>query len=216
MKKSKTDRYATTSLNEIDSIFLNKFSFFNIIHHSIHSEQNDPIEQLLNGKMAYLSRFGWRPLNDRRPTRLMFMPEVKQAILDAYNTTRDQVNQLTMEQCDKDEIEYYPAGVFEDGQLHAENLKMWLGENYIEHSVFMYHDDESDREEDSKRDKSNNFAAPPLYKISDYDNEKGTTRVLQVRQQPTNQVEGYIFIEEAEQGIIDNQNFSIETEVENK
>lgn len=202
--------------HEIDSIFLNKFFFFNIIHQSTHSEQDDPTEQLLNGVIAYLSSFSWRPLNDRRPTRLMFMSEVKQAILDAYNTTRDQVNQLTMEQCENDEIVYYPAGYFEEGQLHAENLKMWLGENNIEHSVFMYHNDESDREEDSKRDTSNNFAAPPLYKISDYHNEKGTTTVLQVRQKPTEKVEGYIFIEEAELGIFYNQNFSIEAEVENK
>jgi hypothetical protein len=202
--------------HEIDRIFLNIFSFFNIIHRSTHSEQDDPIEELLNDVIPYLSGLSWRPLDNKRPTRLMFIKEVKQAILDAYNTTQEEVNQITMEQCDNKEIEYYRADDYEEGQLHAENLKQWLGENNIEHSVFMYHNDESDREEDSKRDTSGNFAAPPLYKISDYHNKKGTTRtrVLQVRQKPTNQVEGYIFIEEAALSIFDNEDFTIEAELE--
>lgn len=202
--------------HEIDRIFLNKFSFFNIKHRSTHAEEDDPIEQLLNDVIPYLNKFSWRPLDNKRPTRLMFMTEVKQAILDTYNTTRDVVDQITMEQCNNKKIEYYPTGDMEEGLRHAENLKMWLGENNIEHSVFMYHDDESDREEDSKRNKSGKFAAPPLYKVSDYRDKEGTTRtrVLQVRQKPTKQVEGYIFIEEAALSIFDNQDYTFEAELE--
>eukprot|EP00984_Skeletonema_dohrnii_P024038 scaffold13148_cov84-Skeletonema_dohrnii-CCMP3373.AAC.4 len=202
--------------HEIDRIFLNKFSFFNIINRSTHAEQDNPIEQLLNDVIPYLSGLSWRPLDNMRPTKLMFMSDVKQAILDTYNTTRDEVDKITMEQCNNKEIEYYPTGHFEEGQRHAENLKQWLGENNIEHSVFMYHMDEDDREEDSKRNKSGKFAAPPLYKVSDYRDKEGTTRtrVLQVRQKPTKQVEGYIFIEEAALSIFDNQDYTFEAELE--
>lgn len=134
-------------------------------------------------------------MNNKIPTKLMFMREVKQAILDEYNTTRQPDKHITMEQCDEaeEEIEYEEHAP-DQSELHAENLKIWLHENKIIHIVHIFHSDEAGRAEDDKMDSAGRYGKPPLMTVMKLGTT--TTRVFQVLQRPTNDVEGYIIIEE--------------------